>query len=325
MVYKKKDVKIVYMGTPDFAVEPLKALVENGYKVTGVVTMPDKAAGRGMKILFSPVKQYALSQGLPVLQPEKLKDAEFLVELKKLQADLQIVVAFRMLPEVVWAMPSMGTFNLHASLLPQYRGAAPIHWAVINGEKETGVTTFFLRHAIDTGDILLQEKILIGPEECTGSVYNRLMVLGSQVVRKTVDVILDGSVNAQPQSAFFSDESGWKPAPKLFKDNTRINWSAGCEQIHDFIRGLCPFPAAWSELNAAQGKIIGVKIFESGYAVILHDLAPGTLVTDGKKCLKVAVKDGFVLLKKFQLAGKKALTTDEFLRGFPGISKFFFV
>jgi len=312
------------MGTPDFAVEPLKVLVEGGYQVVGVVTMPDKPAGRGMKIRYSPVKDYALSRNIPILQPEKLKDPDFLDELKDLKADLQIVVAFRMLPEVVWSMPSMGTFNLHASLLPHYRGAAPINWAVINGEKETGVTTFFLQHEIDTGDILLQEKISIGPEECTGSVHDRLMELGGQMVRKTVDAILDGTVHAVPQKVVISDEKELKVAPKLFKDNTRVKWTLNGVQLHDFIRGLSPFPAAWSELHSEE-EIIGVKFFEAGYEQISHQLVPGTLVTDGKKEMKVAVNDGFIVLKKFQLAGRKALATDEFLRGFSKITDFHFV
>jgi len=305
------------MGTPDFAVEPLKALVEGGYNVVAVVTMPDKPAGRGMKLQFSPVKQYALSQGLSVLQPEKLKELDFLDSLKAFNADLQIVVAFRMLPEVVWTMPPMGTFNLHASLLPQYRGAAPIHWAVINGEKETGVTTFFLQHEIDTGDMLLQEKISIGSDECTGSVHDRLMELGARVVCKTVDAILDKSVKPCPQPAGIL-----KPAPKLFKENTRIDWSRGAAELHNFIRGLSPFPAAWSELHGLDASVTGVKVFEAGYELSVHSLMPGTLVSDGKKVLKVAVPAGFICLERFQLAGRKALKTDEFLRGFAGITDY---
>jgi len=321
----KETLRIVYMGTPDFAVEPLKVLVESGYRVVGVVTMPDKPAGRGMKLRFSPVKEYALSQNLPVLQPEKLKDPVFLDELKAFNADLQIVVAFRMLPEVVWSMPPMGTFNLHASLLPQYRGAAPINWAVINGEKETGVTTFFLQQEIDTGDMLLQEKIGIDPDENTGSVHDRLMELGGRMVVKTVDVLLEGSVHARPQKKLYSDEKVLKPAPKLFKENTRIDWAANCLQLHNFIRGLAPYPAAWSELHSAEGEILNVKVFEAGYALASHNFVPGTLVTDGKKELKVAVGDGYIVLHKFQLAGRKALVTDEFLRGFQRILDFVFV
>jgi len=321
----KDSLRIVYMGTPDFAVEPLRVLVESGYRVVCVITMPDKPAGRGMKLRYSPVKEYAISKKIPLLQPEKLKDPEFLAALKTFKADLQIVVAFRMLPEVVWGMPPMGTFNLHASLLPQYRGAAPINWAVMNGEKETGVTTFFLQQAIDTGDLLLQEKIVIEPDECVGSVHDKLMVLGGRMVLQTVNVIMNGSVNARPQNTVVSDESVLKSAPKLFKENTRIDWKEGCESLHNFIRGLSPFPSAWSELHSNEGEIIGVKIFEAGYVLTTHDLAPGTLVSDGKKELKVAVNGGFILLKRFQLAGRKALSTDEFLRGFTKISDFFFV
>jgi len=322
---KKDQLRIIYMGTPEFAVEPLKELVEGGYQVVAVVTMPDKPAGRGMKLRYSDVKEYALAQNLPVLQPEKLKDPAFLESLKSFQADLQIVVAFRMLPEVVWAMPSMGTFNLHASLLPQYRGAAPINWAVINGEEETGVTTFFLQQDIDTGDILLQDKIELGPDENVGSVHDRLMALGGTMVVRTVDAILDGSVNACPQEMVITKETDLKKAPKLFKDNTRIDWNSDCVKLHNFIRGLSPFPTAWSELKDANNEQYSVKIFEAQYELISHDKVLGTLVTDGKKELKVAVNDGFIVLKRFQLAGRKALNTDEFLRGFPRISNFFFV
>lgn len=278
-----------------------------------------------MKLRYSAVKEYALAQNIPVLQPEKLKDPEFLEALKSYRADIQIVVAFRMLPQVVWDMPSMGTFNLHASLLPQYRGAAPINWAVINGDQETGVTTFFLQQDIDTGDILLQEKIEIAPDECVGSVHDRLMVLGGKMVIRTVDAILEGSVKACPQEMVIAQDTELKKAPKLFKENTRIDWNSDCVRIHNFIRGLSPFPTAWSELNNSENDLHSVKIFEAEYELILHDKAVGSLVTDGKKVLKVAVKDGFIILKKFQLAGRKALNTDEFLRGFPGISNFFFV
>jgi methionyl-tRNA formyltransferase len=314
---EKKDLRIVYMGTPDFAVAPLKALVEGGFQVVAVVTMPDKPAGRGMKLQASPVKLYALEHQLPVLQPEKLKDEAFLKELQAFRADLQIVVAFRMLPEVVWAMPPMGTFNLHASLLPQYRGAAPIHWAVMNGETRTGVTTFFLQQAIDTGDLLLQESIEIGPDEDTGSVHDRLMDLGARVVCSTVDALLKGSVTPIPQP-----DVPVKAAPKLFKDNTRVDWSRTTRELHDFIRGLSPFPAAWSELHGKDGSVTGIKIFEVRSEPAVHDLKPGCLVLEGKSVLKVAVGDGFLRLERFQLAGRKALKADEFLRGFPEIAHF---
>lgn len=321
----KAQLRIIYMGTPEFAVEPLKSLVEGGYRVVAVVTMPDKPAGRGMKLHYSAVKDYALSQNLPVLQPDKLKDPDFLEELSSYQADLQIVVAFRMLPEVVWAMPALGTFNLHASLLPQYRGAAPINWAVINGETETGVTTFFLQQAIDTGDILLQEKIAIAPDECVGSVHDRLMELGAKTVVRTVDAILDGSASAYPQKMAITEGMNLRPAPKLFKDNTRIDWKGSCMQLYNLIRGLSPYPTAWTEMQNGEKEVFSVKIFEADFVLAPHDLTPGTLVTDGKKELKVAVYDGFIFLKRFQLAGRKALTTEEFLRGFPKIKDFFFV
>jgi methionyl-tRNA formyltransferase len=314
---EKKDLRIVYMGTPDFAVAPLKALVEGGFQVVAVVTMPDKPAGRGMKLQASPVKHYALENQLPVLQPEKLRDEAFLKALQAFRADLQIVVAFRMLPEVVWAMPPMGTFNLHASLLPQYRGAAPIHWAVMNGETRTGVTTFFLQQAIDTGDLLLQESIEIGPDEDTGSVHDRLMDLGAQVVCSTVKALLDGSVTPIPQP-----DVPVRLAPKLFKDNTRVDWSRTASELHDFIRGLSPFPSAWSELHGKDGSVTGVKVFEVRPEPAVHDLKPGCLVPEGKNVLKVAVGDGFLRLERFQLAGRKALKVDEFLRGFPEISHF---
>jgi len=325
----KETLRIVYMGTPEFAVEPLKALVGNGFQVVGVVTMPDKPSGRGMKLQASPVRQYALEHHLPVLQPEKLKDPLFLEELRQLKADLQIVVAFRMLPEVVWSMPKMGTFNLHASLLPHYRGAAPIHWAVINGEQETGVTTFFLQQAIDTGDILLQEKLPIEPNECTGSVHDRLMILGARLVVSTVEALLDGSVKARPQHLSAANQHDLKLAPKLFKDNTRIDWSRDGSSLYNFIRGLSPFPTAWSELLPVKksdgAEAIGVKIFEADFEPAQHQLVPGSVVSDGKKTLKVSVGNGFISLEKFQLAGRRLLTREEFLRGFQGISGYRFV
>ena len=246
---KKEDMRIVYMGTPEFAVESLRALVEGGYNVVGVVTMPDKPIGRhGSVLQASPVKQYALEKGLPVLQPEKLKDEAFLNALRELRADLQVVVAFRMLPEVVWAMPPLGTFNLHAALLPQYRGAAPINWAVINGETETGVTTFFLTHGMDTGKIILQRRLPIADTDDVGTVYDALMHLGAGVVLETVNLILSGEAHAVEQSALGVPESALRPAPKIFKDTCRIDWQQPLKRIYDFIRGLSPYPAAWTEL-----------------------------------------------------------------------------
>ena len=240
---KKEDLRIVYMGTPDFAVEALRCLVEGGYNVVGVITMPDKPAGRGHKLQQSPVKQYALAHGLPLLQPEKLKDEAFLEQLRAWQADLQIVVAFRMLPEVVWAMPRLGTFNLHASLLPQYRGAAPINWAVINGDTETGVTTFFLKHEIDTGEVIRQERVAIADTDDAGTVHDRLMLLGGRVVTETVDAILNGTATSIPQEQMAASEP-LRPAPKIFKDTCRIDWSRSVKEVYDFVRGLSPYPAA---------------------------------------------------------------------------------
>jgi len=316
-IMEKKDLRIVYMGTPEFAVAPLQALVEGSFNVVAVVTMPDKPAGRGMKMQASPVKIYAQGQNIPVLQPEKLKQDSFLDELRSYHADLQIVVAFRMLPVVVWNMPPMGTFNLHASLLPKYRGAAPIHWAVMNGETETGVSTFFLQHEIDTGDLLLQDKISIGPDDTTGLVHDKLMELGSEVVCQTVDALLAGTIHPIPQPV-----GEFKPAPKLFKENTRINWERTSAELHNFIRGLSPFPAAWTELYGKDGNVTSVKVFVAKPEMGIHSLKAGTLVVEGKKVLKVAVADGFICLERFQLAGRKALNCDEFLRGFPEIADF---
>ncbi|MEG1617189.1 MAG: methionyl-tRNA formyltransferase [Bacteroidales bacterium] len=312
----KKDLRIVYMGTPDFAVESLKALVEGGYNVVGVITMPDKPAGRGHKLQYSAVKEYALSQNLPLLQPEKLKDPEFIEALRAWNADLQIVVAFRMLPEVVWDMPRFGTFNLHASLLPQYRGAAPINWAVINGDKETGATTFFLTHEIDTGKIIQQEKIAIGADENVGSVHDRLMEMGGKLVTKTVDAILEGKVDAIDQSAFFKDESELKAAPKIFKDTCHIDWNKDVDSVYNLIRGMSPYPAAWSELIAPDGQATGVKIFESEKINEGHTLTPGSIRTDGKSNLDVAVIDGFIRIKSIQLAGKKRMDAQSLLNGY---------
>lgn len=302
------------MGTPDFAVAPLQALVEGGYRVVAVVTMPDKAIGRGMKIQSSPVKQYALSQGLPVLQPEKLKDETFLEALRSYRADLQIVVAFRMLPEVVWNMPPMGTFNLHASLLPQYRGAAPIHWAVINGDKQTGVTTFLLQHEIDTGNILLRESIDIADDECTGSVHDRLMALGSALVPRTVDLLASGNYQALPQSDL-ADEASLRPAPKLFKENTRIDWTGKAQDIYNFVRGLHPFPSAWCPISI-DGVESTMKVQSVSIELKSHDEPCGSVKTDGKKFVCIAVADGYVSLRQIQLAGKKSMSVGDWLRGF---------
>lgn len=308
----KDELRIVYMGTPEFAVASLDALVSGGYNVVGVVTMPDKPAGRGYKVQFSAVKEYALAHNLPLLQPEKLKDEQFLEELKALKADLQIVVAFRMLPEVVWNMPPMGTFNLHGSLLPQYRGAAPINWAIINGEKETGVTTFFLQHEIDTGDLILQKKIAIHRTDNAETIHDQLMVLGAQTVVETVDCILDGTAPKMPQP----EVAELKMAPKIFKETCKINWNSDCESIYNFVRGLSPYPTAWSELMNDNREPIPMKIYAVTTEQTSHTYTHGTIITDGKKELKVACKGGFVIIQSLQLSGKKRMNSDEFLRGY---------
>lgn len=313
---EKKDLRIVYMGTPEFAVESLKRLVEGGYQVVGVITMPDKPMGRHGSVLQpSPVKQYAVSQGLKVLQPEKLKNEEFLEELRALKADLQIVVAFRMLPEVVWNMPRLGTFNLHASLLPQYRGAAPINWAVINGETETGITTFFLKHEIDTGEIIDQVRVSIADTDNVEVVYDKLMKLGGDLVVKTVDAILEGNVKTIPQEQL-ATVAELRPAPKIFKETCRIDWNAGVKKVYDFVRGLSPYPAAWTELHQGEAAPMSLKIFETEKVFTPHSLKPGTVVTDKKTYFHIASTDGFLRVLSLQLAGKKRMDVADFLRGY---------
>ena len=312
----KKYLRIVYMGTPEFAVESLKRLVEGGYNIVGVITMPDKPMGRHGSVLQpSPVKQYAVSQGLKVLQPEKLKNEEFVAELRSLNADLQIVVAFRMLPEVVWNMPRLGTFNLHASLLPQYRGAAPINWAVINGDTETGITTFFLKHEIDTGEVIDQVRVPIADTDNVEVVYERLMRLGGDLVLKTVDAILEGSVKTIPQEEL-AQVGELRPAPKIFKETCRIDWTIGVKRIYDFVRGLSPYPAAWTELYQEGTDPVMLKIFETEKLFCEHSLAPGTIVTDCKTYFKIASSDGYVNVLSLQLAGKKRMEINDFLRGY---------
>lgn len=313
----KKDLRIVYMGTPEFAVESLKRLVEGGYNVVGVITMPDKPMGRHGSVLQpSPVKEYAVSQGLKILQPEKLKDEAFLEELRALKADLQIVVAFRMLPEVVWAMPPMGTFNLHAALLPQYRGAAPINWAVINGDKETGITTFFLQHEIDTGDIIQQVRVPIEDTDNVGIVYDKLMMLGGDLVLETVDAILAGTIRPIPQEQLILPETELRPAPKIFKETCRIDWNSSVKKVYDFVRGLSPYPAAWTELVLPDGNRQVIKVYETEKVVKEHPHPVGYIDTDGKNYFRVAVKDGYVNLRTLQLAGKKRMDVGDFLRGY---------
>lgn len=312
---EKKDLRIVFMGTPEFAVESLKSLVENGYNVVGVITMPDKPIGRGYKMQPSAVKKYATEKGLHILQPEKLKDTVFIDELKQLNADLQIVVAFRMLPEAVWNMPPCGTFNLHSSLLPQYRGAAPINWAVINGERETGVTTFFLTHEIDTGNIIFQEKTPIGENENAGSLHDRLMQMGAALVLKTVDAVLTGTANATPQNAFIQNENELKPAPKIFKETCRINWNDSAQNVHNHIRGLSPYPAAWTEIRTKNGESPTLKIFETETVENAETLAAGSIATDNKTFLHVGTANGTISITEVQLSGKKRMKIRDFLNG----------
>ena len=311
----KEELRIIYMGTPDFAVETLRLLVENGYNVVAVVTMPDKPAGRGHKIQFSPVKQYALSVGLPILQPERLKDEAFIEELRSYQAHLQIVVAFRMLPQVVWDMPPMGTFNLHASLLPQYRGAAPLNWAIMNGDKETGITTFFLTHEIDTGRVIQRRSIEIADTDNVGIIHDKLMTMGAEMVCETVDNIIADKVVAIPQEELMTDEP-LRPAPKIFKDTCHLDFTRTVEELYNQVRGLSPYPAAWCEFVSPEAEAIGVKVFEATRHLCNHNHTPGTIITDGKKCIEVACSDGYLQLVSLQLAGKKRLTAEELLRGF---------
>lgn len=297
----KKDLRIIYMGTPEFAVPPLDTLVENGYNVVGVITAPDKPAGRGRKLMKSAVKECAEKHNLNILQPEKLKSPEFIEELKALNANLQIVVAFRMLPEVVWDMPEIGTFNLHGSLLPQYRGAAPINWAIINGEKETGLTTFFLKHEIDTGDVILQEKEPIHPEDNVGTLYERLMNKGAGLVLKTVQLIEKDEVVTTHQDGEI------KHAPKIFKETCEIDWSKPSQEIHNFVRGLSPYPASWTTINDKTHKIFKTSIDDTQMSSVIE--------SDNKTYIRMRTADGSLLIHELQAQGKKRMTVEEYLRG----------
>jgi methionyl-tRNA formyltransferase len=302
----KNNLRIIFMGTPEFAVPSLEILVENNFKVVAVITAPDKPQGRGQKINFSPVKECAIKYNIPVLQPTNLKSPEFLVELKKYEANLQVVVAFRMLPEVVWSLPKFGTFNLHASLLPQYRGAAPINWAIINGEKETGVTTFFLKHEIDTGSIIFQETESIKEDDSVGTVYERLMRKGAALVLKTVKAIERGDYPSLPQP-----ESGEiKHAPKIFKETCEINWQQTSEQVYNFVRGLSPYPAAWTKINDKTYKIFKVK-----HGGFMQHKNAGTTETDHKSFLYFRTVDGLVSIEELQPEGKKKMNIKDFFRG----------
>lgn len=304
--------RIVFMGTPEFAVASLDALVKAGYNIVGVVTAPDKPAGRGMQLQQSAVKKYAVEHHLNVLQPEKLKNPEFIAALQALKADLQIVVAFRMLPEVVWNMPPMGSVNLHGSLLPQYRGAAPINWAVINGEKETGVTTFKLKHEIDTGDILIQESFPIGENDTAGTVHDTMKEIGAAVLVKTVAGLAAGNLVETPQSAIINPTSEIHHAPKIFTETCKIDFTKTVDEVHNLVRGLSPFPGAFTMLN---GKTL--KIYKSEKEKHAHpSAAPGTYKTDGKTFLKFTCADGAIIVKELQLEGKKKMNTEDFLRGY---------
>lgn len=311
-----KDLRIVFMGTPDFAVASLSALLENGYQVVGVVTAPDKPAGRGQKMHQSAVKNFAVTHQLPVLQPEKLKDESFLAELASLKADLQIIVAFRMLPETVWRMPPLGTFNLHGSLLPRYRGAAPLNWAILNGDTESGVTTFLLKQEIDTGNILYYEKVAIAPDQTVGELHDQLMDIGARLVLKTVDALADNSAIPIAQEKLIIEPERLH-APKIYKEDCRMNWQLEVQKNYNKIRGLSPYPTAWTELSTTSRENMILKIFKTTPEICSHPHAPGTILSDQKKWAKIACADGYLHLTELQLAGKKRMGIVEFLRGFP--------
>lgn len=311
---KKEDLRIVFLGTPEFAVESLSRIVDAGYNVVGVVTMPDKIAGRGHKLISSAVKQYAVAHGLHLMQPEKLKAPEFVDELRSLRANLFVVIAFRMLPEVVWSMPELGTFNLHASLLPRYRGAAPINRAVMNGDTETGVTTFFLKQAIDTGDVLRQERIEIGPDEDAGSVHDRLMMLGADVTMDTIAHIVAGDLTPVPQDQLLQGEEP-TAAPKIFKETCRMDWTLGAAALHNHVRGLSPYPAAWTVLREPDGKETELMVFATKLTDEPTALPAGTLLPDSRR-MAVATSDGRVLeILNVRPAGRKRMDAPDFLRG----------
>lgn len=309
----KTDLRIVFLGTPDFAVESLRRLVEGAYNVVGVVTMPDKTAGRGHRLLQSPVKEYALQHGLRLMQPVKLKDPDFLTELSSLHADLFIVIAFRMLPREVWEMPPLGTFNLHASLLPRYRGAAPINRAIMAGETVTGVTTFMLKHEIDTGDILRQESIAIGPDECVGSVHDRLMMLGADLTIDTVERIIDGSLSPMPQDSLITAGEEPVPAPKIFADDMTVRWERPAAEIHNLVRGLSPYPAARTTLDD-NGTLADIKIYRTRLTDNAPAGTPGTIHIDGERLL-ADTADRPIEILELQLAGKRRMPVADFLRG----------
>lgn len=308
--------RIVFMGTPEFAVASLDILIKNDYNVVGVVTVPDKPAGRGQQIQQSAIKKYAVEHNLNLLQPEKLKDENFIAELKSLKADVQLVVAFRMLPEVVWHMPKMGTYNLHASLLPKYRGAAPINWAIINGEKESGVTTFKLKHQIDTGNILFQEKVKIEPTTTAGELHDKLMLVGAELILKTISEIERSFVSGKELDFLPQDDQLACHAPKIFKEDCQIDWTKPGNEINNFIRGLSPYPTAFTQLKNGEDQIQLVKIFNSKFEIFPPNHPNGLLLTDNKTYLKVFCEDGLIEVQEIQLQGKKKIGISEFLRGF---------
>ena len=308
-------IRIIFFGTAEFAVASLHILLENKYDVVAIVTAPDRPAGRGLEMKFSPVKEYALKRNMRVLQPENLKNDEFLSQIKDIRPNLGIVVAFRKLPKEIWSLPSFGTFNLHASLLPQYRGAAPINWAIINGEKESGVTTFFLNEEIDMGKIIFRAKEIIYEDDTTGTLYERLMKDGADLTLKTVRAIESGNYTPQEQADFIKMGEKPKPAPKIFKEDCKIDWKKNTEELYNFIRGLAPYPTAWTELIREQ-EVISLKIFKSKKEIVKHNFSVASIHSDGKTYAKIASKDGFIHLQEIQLAGKRKMEIEEFIRGF---------
>ena len=311
-----KNLRLVFMGTPSIAVASLDAIIKSGYNVAGVVTAPDKPAGRGQKVQVSEVKKYAIEKGLYIMQPENLKSEQFINELKLLQPDAGVVVAFRMLPEQVWALPPLGTFNLHASLLPHYRGAAPINHAIINGETKTGVTTFFLDKQIDTGKIIGRKEIDISDNDTAGTLHDKLMVLGSQLVLETLSKIAQGNVNTIPQEQLIVPGVVFNKAPKIFRDDCRIDWNKPVHKVKNFIRGLNPIPGAFFELDQQQGEILTIKIFDVESKVLKHSMAAGKLFSDNKNYIRITTPDGYIEVKSLQTSGKKRMQTDDFLRGY---------
>ena len=313
---KEKKLRIVFLGTPEFAVPSLEILLKNNYEIAGVVTAPDQPSGRGLQLTPPAIKKFALQNNLEIFQPEKLKEERFLSELKKLNADLQIVVAFRMMPKELWQMPLQGTFNLHASLLPQYRGAAPINRAIMNGEKETGVTTFFLKHEVDTGNILFREKVLIDENETAGELHDTLKMIGGDLVLKTVKAIESNNYKEIPQSELTGKGEPLKTAPKIFREDCKISWNQNVEVIHNQVRGLSPYPGAFTEIVSPGGQKYLIKIFKSEKEITSVSILPGKIETDEKTYLKIEGANGFIKITELQLQGKKKLFIEEFLRGF---------